>query len=119
MAGGALCAVERTQSAHVAQKESIMQESTPASSATLHIANAVGRIDTWDKSPVWVAVCAVGACVSGIRNAEFSSREDREEYQNQYRDEMVKHLSHLVMRLEEENPDFRKRAHVAQKEGVS
>ena len=93
-------------------------KSTPASIATSQINNLVGRIDTRDKSPVWVAVCAVGACVGNIHNAEFSSREDREEYQNQYRDEMVKHLSHLVMRLEEENPDFRKRAHVAQKEGV-
>jgi hypothetical protein len=79
----------------------IMKEFSPQENAIDQADRAVGSIDCWGKSPIQVALCAVGAVIDASGWVELGGADERCEYHTAYRKELTKHLAHLVMRLRE------------------
>ena len=78
-----------------------MKQFSPYQNAIDCADRAVGAVDCWGKSPIEVALCAVGAVIDASGWVELDNQAEREEYHSQYRKEMTKHFEHLVMRLRE------------------
>ena len=78
-----------------------MKQFSPYQNAIDCAQSAVGSVDCWGKSPIEVAVCAVGAVIDSSGWVELDNQAERCEYHTQYRKEMRKHFEHLVMRLRE------------------